>query len=130
MRIKSVKSQSWSIEFIIAISLFIAAFILIYSLMGFGSNPKGDQLQKDAFFISKQTSEEKLSLSIVEKDTINDTKLESLIEKEYPALKTELGIQNDFCIFFEDEKGNVVTIREGVVGVGSPEIKVGGIKCT
>ena len=130
MRIKFKKSQSWSIEFIIAISIFITAFILLYSLIGLGSNPKGDQLQKDSFFISRQTSEEKLSLSIVEKDTVNDTKLDYLIEKEYLPLKTELGIQNDFCIFFEDEKGNVVTIREGIVGVGSPEIKVGGIKCT
>ena len=124
------KSQSWSIDFVLAIFIFVSALIIFYSILNSGSNEKAELLQKDAYLVIRETSNENLPLTIVEKDTVNETKLDALVQKDYNEIRREIGVQNDFCIHFEDENGNVIPIKEGVVGVGSPNIKVGGVPCT
>mgnify|MGYP001615977597 CR=1 FL=1 len=128
--IKTRKGQSWSIDFVIAIVIFAGALIFFYSMLNPRSNVKVEELQRDASAVARQTSEEKLPLTILDKDTVNETKLDSLIQRDYNSIKKEMGIKNEFCIHFEDESGNIIPIRENVVGVGSPDIKVGGVRCT
>ena len=51
----------------------------------------------------------------------------------YRDLKGKLGIKNDFCIYFEDEDGNLVNISDlvgiQVAGIGSPNATVSGMMC-
>jgi hypothetical protein len=54
-------------------------------------------------------------------------KLREFASANYQQMKSELGVQNDFCIRFEDMNGNVIdlspiTDRSGI-GIGSPQIK-------
>lgn len=122
------KSQAWSIDFVIGISVFMGALVIFYTLLNPASNEKPIILQKDASFIAKEVEEEESPLTVMEGNIVNETKLDNLIGR-YSSIKKNLGIKNDFCIYFEDENGNIMPIKEGVTGIGSSDIKIGGIQC-
>ena len=107
MKIK--KSQSFSVDFIIAIVVFMGVIILFYQLLNPGTEPKTIELQEEAALVARHTEEQTSPLSILDKDTVDEVKLQTLVdsvneEGGYEALKSELGIINDFCIYFEDDK--------------------------
>ena len=58
---------------------------------------------------------------------------ESLVElataEDYDDLKRELGISSDFCIYFEDETGELFRIDENTSGIGSEYALVSGGSC-
>ncbi|MBI3034586.1 hypothetical protein HYY72_05500, partial [Candidatus Woesearchaeota archaeon] len=62
---------------------------------------------------------------------IDDEKIQELSNTSYQALKSQLNIRNDFCIHFEDEKGNLIFINQthNVSGIGSPKAAVGNFSC-
>ena len=107
MKIK--KSQSFSVDFIIAIVVFMGVIILFYQLLNPGTEPKTIELQEEAALVARHTEEQTSPLSILDEDTVDEVKLQTLVdsvneEGGYEALKSELGIINDFCIYFEDDK--------------------------
>lgn len=127
--IKIKKSQSFSTDFIVAIVIFIGIILLFYSLLNSGKGTKAAELQEEASLVARHTEEETSPLSIVDDGAVNEDKLAVLVGRNYEELKRGVGIKNDFCIFFENENGDIVPIKQGVNGIGSPDIKVGGIKC-
>ena len=132
-RLKGLKSQSWSLDFIIAILIFVGSFAIFYSLLTTGTTDKSKELQKEGLIITKLTETDNSKLQIASNGVIDVTKVEALTNKDYATLKSELGIKNDFCVYFEDENGNIVQIKTAtsntVSGIGSSNIKVGGNPC-
>ncbi len=124
------KAQSWSVDFIIAVTIFISVLIVFYSFSVLNAKEKPKELQLEASLVAKEARLHKSPIAIIDKETVNETKLGKALDKDYETIKKELGLKNDFCIHFEDEDGKVVEIKQGVTGIGSPNIKVGGIKCT
>ena len=45
---------------------------------------------------------------------------------DYDDLKDSMNIKNEFCVYFEDENGNIV---EGIKTIGSDKIEVNGKPC-
>jgi len=48
---------------------------------------------------------------------------------EYDDVKESLGIKNDFCLYFEDEQGNIVQVDHISRGIGYNKIHVSGMPC-
>ena len=44
-------------------------------------------------------------------DEVNPIKLSEIINKDYQSIKNEAGIKSDFCIFFEDQQGNILNLE-------------------
>lgn len=115
-------------DVLIAIVIFILSFIIIYSI----ANEKTDSGVHDFFqtaeIISDEANLDKSNLSVVSSGEINETKIRDLAEIEYEDLKDRLDINKDFCIYFEDEDGNLIQIDDGmggtIGGVGSGDINV------
>ncbi len=53
-------------------------------------------------------------------NSIDTERLREFASKNYSEMKAELGIQNDFCIHFEDGNGNAINISSltGTQGIG------------
>jgi len=116
------KSQAWSFDVIIAVIVFVSAFFLFYFLV----NPQEDtveNLKTCAEFISE-------SLNFTETGEINDTLLQDLIDADYPTYKAKIRADCDFCIYLEDQKGDIIYIRSGVSGIGSSKINISDIPCS
>lgn len=64
---------------------------------------------------------------------VNDFFQEEILAKisgmSYKELKDSLNVENDFCIYFEDENGNLVEVKDGLRSVGSDAIVINGRPC-
>ncbi len=111
-------SQVWSMDIMIAIVIFIGAIFVFYSILSNKYSSKTDELQNDASIVLE-------NLNI----TGNMTHVEELLKESYPDLKRKLRIKNEFCIFFEDDNGNIIYISQNQAGIGSEKIKVSDVPC-
>jgi len=61
-------------------------------------------------------------------DKVIDEQLANLAKNDYGELKKKLGLDYDFIIHFEDDKGNLLPIGNKYC-IGSPNASIGGIQC-
>lgn len=120
------KSQVWSFDVILAIIMLIVAFFIFYFLLKPQTENKFQDLKKEAALVAGEVLP---NITISGTEQIDEDKLRILLEEAYPELKKKFRSGADFCIYFEDEQGNVVYIRPGVTGLGSSEINVSGVPC-
>lgn len=127
------KAQTLSMDLMVGVMVFIGMLILFFGLIMFSPNSSGvEELNNEGEHILKTLESDTPNLGFINKNQIQEGELNQLITKEYDDLKSEMGIRNDFCIFLEDENGNVVPIvinDERYFGIGKDNVKVGGVGC-
>jgi len=125
------KSQAWSFDVILAVIIFVGAFFVFYALTKPQVEKSADTLRSDAELIAKELLSESSPLNILDGSTIDEAKLQQLLSEDYPALKSQVRVEGNFCIYLEDQDGNVIYIsREpDVTGVGSPTMSISSIPC-
>ena len=123
-------AQTFSTDAIIAIVMFVIAVIMLYYFSGSGAkNKQSEKLQSDAEKLPAiLNSQQNLTSIFIQGTKIDDQKLREAVNLSYDSLRSLLGIQSDFCIYLEDENGNVVPM-EGKLGVGSPLANFSGKSC-
>ena len=130
INIKS-KAQSWSIDITLGIIIFVAAFLIFYTLLNANPNTKVRTLKDEASTIIKQIASEEASIKIVDNNNeINLSRAGKLKNLNYDELKRRLRVEDDFCIFFEDQQGDIILINNSYRGIGAPTINVGGVPCS
>jgi|TARA_B100001964_G_C14228452_1_gene598869 hypothetical protein len=122
-------SQAWSMDIMIAIVLFIGTIFVFYSVLSAKQSPKTDELQDDASIVLESIVSEDSDIGILDGAEVNETKLEELLGMEYSEIKKKMRVENEFCIFLEDEEGNVIYITQDQPGIGSDEISVSEVPC-
>lgn len=80
--------------------------------------------------VSKLTidSREDDGIAFIVKDTVDPQLLEYFTKLDYETIKAHLGIQSDFAIHLEDEKGVVIPMGDRFC-IGSKSAKLNGIPC-
>ena len=63
------------------------------------------------------------AMSFVSSGVVNENKFKEIQEMNYEDLKSSLNVKNDFCIYIEDENGNVLLAK------GSSKLREEGIFC-
>ena len=111
------------------VSIFISAFFIVYALLNADPSSKTSNLNEEASNVIKQIASEDAPLSIIEKNQLSEKKLVDITSVPYSDLKRRLRVGGDFCIYIEDEKGNIVPIGKSY-GIGSPNIVIGDKKCS
>lgn len=130
-RVSSIpKAQSWSMDIALGIIVFISAFFIIYALLNENPDTKAGSLKEDAAIAAKQIASEETPLGIIDGNEVNVGRLNELKNLSYDELKKKLRIDGDFCLYFEDEKGNIMLINESYKGIGSPKINLSGTPCS
>ncbi len=124
------KSQTWSIDILIAVSIFIVALIVLFYFLNTPSDQEYSNLQKESdslpgSIISSESSSA-TDITFVVGNEVDRERLKNFTSKNYTQIKNELGLSGEFCIHFEDEEGRLVDINESPEGVqytiGSPEL--------
>ena len=113
LKIKS-KAQSWSIDIILGVLIFIIAFFIVYALSNSNPNTKASDLKQEGSAIIKQVSSQE--------------ELNELKGMSYDELKRKFKVEGNFCIYLEDEKGNVIPMGSQN-GIGSKDINISGSPC-
>lgn len=125
---KNKKKELRKNEIILIGIILIAGYLIIHN---FNSNKeiKIEQLKKEAELLTTKVVVSNSELGIAADNEIDDHKLSSLADKNYYEIKNALKIKNDFCIFFEDQQGNLVRVDGLKAGIGSGKIIVNGDPC-
>lgn len=124
------KAQTWLIDIALGVIIFLAAFFVFYALLNANPSSKATSLKEEASTVIKQVASEEAPLRIVDGNVVNVSKLNQLKNFSYEELKRTLRIEGDFCIYLEDEKGNIVLINNSYKGIGSPDINLSGTPCS
>jgi len=132
------RGQSWSIELIISLSVFLIIIIGVFvSLAAQPTNPVQELQSQSQQFISKFFSTESSQqqvYSFIDDNNVNDQKLATLQGTNYTSLKQQLGLSDDFCIILEDSNNNIIPITgpngSTYYGIGSSKIQISnGVPC-
>ena len=124
------KSQSWSIDIILGVIIFMAAFFIFFALLNANPAAKANNLQEEAAIVIKQVVAEGSPLGVISNNEVDISKLNDLKNLSYDELKRRLRIEGDFCIYFEDDKGNIVLINNSYKGIGASSINLSGTPCS
>ncbi|MAE42202.1 hypothetical protein CMO93_00395 [Candidatus Woesearchaeota archaeon] len=126
-------SQAWSFDIMLAVIIFIGTIFFFFAILNKAPGTKVDELEQDASRIIEDMVSDDFEFRVTDGDKVNVTKLGDLIGN-YSDIKSKLKIENEFCIFFEDEDGNIIYINisenRNYTGIGSGIINVGGIPCS
>lgn len=132
------KAQIASSDIVVALVIFVIAAAVLMSFL-IGRNSGGlDSLDQDSDLLINDlvTSDvnNENDVAVAAGGTLNEGDLTELIEKMtetgddvdfYQELKSELGIQGDYCIHFEDEDGNIIYLHE-LVGESAADPFING----
>lgn len=113
-----------------AVVVFFTAFIIFYVIVSSNSGTKVSTLKKEASVVIKQIASDEYLYKIVDGNELNASRLGQLKNISYDELKRMLRINGDFCIYIEDEQGNLVLINDSYRGIGSPNINLSGVPCS
>ncbi len=124
------KGQTFSTDAVVAVVMFIIAVIMLYYLSGPATkNKQSEKLQSEAEKLpATLSSQQNLTSVFIQGSKVDEQKLREAMNLSYENLKSLLGVESDFCIYLEDENGNIVPM-EGKVGVGSRLANFSGKGC-
>ena len=124
------KAQSWSVDIILGVIIFMAAFFVFYALLKPDQRDDVKNLEGEASKVIEEVTSQDALLGIIDSNQINESKLHELKNISYEELKSRLRVEGDICIYFEDENGNLVLINNSYVGIGSSKINLSSIPCS
>jgi hypothetical protein len=86
-------------------------------------------LTEEAEIVLDKLTNGPVEISLLSSNELIEEKIENLGRMDYEEVKNIFGIENDFCIFFEDISGNIVQIDSLNPGIGSNLIYIDGNPC-
>lgn len=106
------KAQTWSVDLVLGVVIFLLIVVIIYSLIA--SRPsKETQLRDDADKIYLYLNENENNKDIphlINGSAISEAELTKLYNTSYEQLKAELGITSDFCIVVISDNNAIVSV--------------------
>jgi hypothetical protein len=111
------KSQTFSMDILIALGIFIAGIVVFLYLIGGNSGKDvGNKLVAESEVLPQRliAADEisKTNSTIIIGNRVDSALLNKSIAKDYTAMKNDLDVVSDFCIHFEDDNGNIVDLDE------------------
>ena len=116
-------------DVVLGVVVFLIAVFVFYNLITYSRPPPEKKLKEDASFISKLVTADNSMIEMVFDNEFNESKFISLKNVSYRILKSNMKIDSDFCIYLEDEKGNIIEVNFTYKGLGAGSINVTGTPC-
>jgi uncharacterized protein YpmB len=120
----------WSVEIIIALTVFIVVFVGVLSLMVFSGRDAYREQHSETVNLASLMQDD---YALINSGTLDKRKFSELAEMNYTQLKKQVGARSDFCIFIEGEDGKIMPVRfngKNYSGIGNGSgITIGGKPC-
>jgi len=136
------KGQAWSIDLMIGVLVFLLAIGTIYSLMNskIATDPEPLRIESEVIATVLTSNTSNTLLQVADENQLSMENLMLLAtesELDYDTLKEQLGVENEFCIYLQDEDGNIVYIEDPTapgprytgIGSGSSGLNISGTPC-
>ena len=122
---KGKKAQTWSVDLIIGVVIFLLLIVIIYSLIV--SSPQNEnklRTEADTIYnkLEAQRNPESSLPTFIKGNTLSLEDLALLSDEAqytYEKIKAELGIAGDFCIVLVDRYGGIMNVSSERTAIGS-----------
>ena len=125
------KAQSWSMDLIMGVVLFLLIVTIFYAFSSKNQVPRSEVLQQEGENIATKLDTSAASggkYPVITNGVISEQNVQALYNTPYDQLKQDLQVQGDFCIYMEDDQGNVITVGNKI-GAGNDTLSVSGVGC-
>ncbi len=123
---KNFKTTSDSTVLIIFLVLLLFIIFYFSSKSSNGTSVKDEQEKLLSVLVINDAQED--GPAIIIGDSVDSERVSKLASKDYREIKGLAGITSEFVIYFEDEKGNVISIADKPC-IGSSYAQVNGVAC-
>ncbi len=127
---KMERGQVWSVDVLLAVVIFISVILVFYVTMTSKQKEGLGDLESEASDL-RVALEQNRDFGFIQSDEVDDDKFQAFTGNttdNYEALKNQLGIKGEFCVFLEDSDGRIVFI-DNKPGVGNSSILIDGYPC-
>ena len=93
------------------------------------SKEEKNDLAGEADIILGELTGANAEVSLLDSNELMEEKVIGLEQMNYDELKDLLGVENDFCVFFEDATGDIMEVNDMETGIGSDKIYINGKPC-
>jgi hypothetical protein len=115
--------QSWSLDIILAVVIFVLVIGIFYAVLGSNKTDKTQELSLESktvvSYLDAANSQSSNNLTVISGGEIETDTLKTLYESDYEELKKELGIKGEFCIYLVDQYGRIVSVNTSSGDIGS-----------
>ncbi|MBN1157681.1 hypothetical protein JXA85_08745 [Candidatus Woesearchaeota archaeon] len=126
------RSQTISTDVVVAIVLFMIAFVFFFQIISKQSTSSASLRRESEMLPVRLTNPgpDRPAAFIVE-NKVDKSRLKEVAGKNYSELKEELNLKHEFCLYFEDEQGNLIDISKdtGRSCIGSSAASLNGVPC-
>lgn len=132
------RAQAWSIDLVIGVLVFLLVIGIVYVMLRAHTENDTTELKVSSEVIAMKLVNDP-GLSIIENGAVVDARMKGVLDRikagGYETLKQDLGVRNEFCIFFEDANGNVITLHDTDggkytgIGPASEDLNISGTPC-
>lgn len=132
---KEIKRSRWlNFNNILILLALIALITIIKTAFAPGQNPELSEertrdLAGEANIVLDKLTDGQTEVSLIDSNELIEQKVTEFEQMDYDKIKEMLGIENDFCIFFEDVTGDLVKVDGMGSGIGSDKIHINGEPC-
>ena len=124
-RNQAAKKMEWfNFDKAMLLLLIISLFVIIKT--AFMPNA---ELAKEAEIVLDKLTNGYDDISLLNSNGLVAERVVKLEQMDYKEVKNMLGVKNDFCIYFEDTSGDVMSIGGISPGIGSNKIYIDGQPC-
>jgi len=124
---KKSKKEWFDSDKAIGLFIIIILFVLIKTIVAPGTAK--NSLAEEAEIVLQTLTDGFGEVSLLSYDEVLESKMDNLDRMDYEEIKNLIGIENDFCIYFEDITGNIVRIDDANLRIGSGKIYINGEPC-
>ena len=132
------RGQAWSMDLVIGVMIFLLEIGLFFVLFRTSTSKDTTELKIASEIISTKLVTSP-TVGIVTDDQIDRDRVQTLFLRleepdGYEALKDDFGVRGEFCVYLEDDQGNLVNITNSThtaagLGSGSDELLLSGTPC-
>lgn len=134
------KSQTWSVDAMISVMVFIIGIVVILYFILYNSGQDAiRELKMESELIPLKVMASGINsateLSFIVNGRVDKERMKEVAAMDYSELKSKLGVKNDFCMYFEDANGNLIQISDdidkdsSIMGIGNPSFGISGKHC-
>ncbi len=121
------KGQTFSLDLLIGLTVFLIIFISIFGFVTYISQESvPSKLKEESETILSSIEAQNSPVGFIENNLINPDKLNTIAHPDsYERMKGVIGTKYNFCIYFEDETGHILNFNGDIADTESDQVGIG-----
>jgi len=135
-RLRYKTAQTWSIDLIIAMVIFILIITIFYAMISSPETTRTRELQEEGQKISAKLESSATACDLLDQGDISRDQLNLCFQSSVDEFRRKAGIRNRFCVYLQDQNGRTIAferLQSGSLvkqmGFGDPELTLAGVPC-